>query len=181
MIHTTNSPLFSPASCQALIADTESFMCASPTGWSHIKAGRYNVHGGWVKDIPLARKWFDEPLPSLLYPALAHLFPNLAKNATDLRVQSAYLFKYTAETKAATDVHVNSGLLSFTIALNPQSDYDGGGTWYEALNETVSIPEGHVTFSPGGLRHRGLPGEVGDGVGVGSSRHDIPVGLGFMS
>ncbi|GMI39734.1 hypothetical protein TeGR_g14214, partial [Tetraparma gracilis] len=49
LVHTTRAPLFPSAECRALVEDVESFMSASPEGWSHIKAGRYAVHGGWVK------------------------------------------------------------------------------------------------------------------------------------
>ena len=73
---------------------------------------RYDVHGGWVKDIKGVREWFDGMLRTRLYPCLRGLFPNAAGDGSTLRVQSAYLFKYTAETGAATDVHVDSGLLS---------------------------------------------------------------------
>ena len=96
-------------------------------------------------------------LRTRLYPCLKQLFPNAAGDGSSLRVQSAYLFKYTAETGAATDVHVDSGLLSFTIALNEPEAYDGGGTWFESVDKLVEMPQGHVTFRPGHVRHQGRP------------------------
>ena len=85
----------------------------------------FDVHGGWVKDIEGVKEWFDAMLRTRLYPCLRALFPDAAGDGSSLRVQSAYLFKYTAETGAATDVHVDSGLLSFTIALNEPDQYEG--------------------------------------------------------
>lgn len=96
-------------------------------------------------------------LRTRLYPCLQKLFPHAAGDGSKLRVQSAYLFKYTAETGAATDVHVDSGLLSFTIALNEPEAYDGGGTWFESVDKLVEMPQGHVTFRPGHVRHQGRP------------------------
>ena len=87
-------------------------------------------------------------LRTRLYPCLQKLFPSAAGDGSSLRVQSAYLFKYTAETGAATDVHVDSGLLSFTIALNGRDDYDGGGTWFEATDSLVEMDAGEVTLRP---------------------------------
>ena len=67
-------------------------------------------------------------------PALQRLYPRFveASGGTEsLLLQSAYLFRYDAASRAATDVHVDSALFSFTIALNAADEYDGGGTWYE--------------------------------------------------
>ena len=80
-------------------------------------------------------------LRTRLYPCLRQLFPDAAGDGSSLRVQSAYLFKYTAETGAATDVHVDSGLLSFTIALNEPDQYDGGGTWFESVDNSWRCPK----------------------------------------
>ena len=39
---------------------------------------RYDVHGGWVKDIVRVKEWFDDMLRTRLYPCLRGLFPNAA-------------------------------------------------------------------------------------------------------
>lgn len=155
-IHVTRTPLFTPEECEHVIAMAEAH--AKTAGeWGKIPAGRYDVHGGWVKDIAGVKEWFDDALRTRLYPCLQKLFSGAIEDGSSLRVQSAYLFKYTAETGAATDVHIDSGLLSFTIALNAPSAYDGGGTWFESVDKLVEMPQGHVTFRPGHVRHQGKP------------------------
>ena len=154
-IYVTKEPLFSPAECAELIAAAEAHVEGA---WGTIGAGRHAIFGGWVKDVPPARAWLDARLRAKIYPALCRLYPRLVAGSSSaaLRVQSAYLFKYDAASRAATDVHVDSALLSFTIALNAPDEYDGGGTWYEDRDETVEMPQGGVAFRASGLRHRGL-------------------------
>ena len=127
-IYVAREPLFSRAECAELIAAAEAHVEGA---WGTIGAGRHAIFGGWVKDVPPAREWLDARLRAKIYPALCRLYPRLVAGSSSaaLRVQSAYLFKYDAASRAATDVHVDSALLSFTIALNAPEDYDGGGTW----------------------------------------------------
>lgn len=155
-VHVTATPIFTKEECANVVAMADAY-AAKSGGWTGIEAGRYKVHGEWVKDIDGVREWFDGALRTRLYPALAELFPGVAADTSKLRVQSAYLFKYDAETRAATDVHVDSGLLSFTISLNSADEYDGGGTWFEAEDRLVEMDCGEATFRPGCVRHQGRP------------------------
>ena len=45
---------------------------------------------------------------------------------TKLRVIDAFLVKYTAGKQAGLPVHCDQSLLSYTIALNDPSEYEGG-------------------------------------------------------
>ena len=47
--------------------------------------------------------------------------------------------------------------LALTIALSPPLAFEGGGTYFEYLNATVDMGQGHVTFRPGSVRHAGAP------------------------
>ena len=54
-IHVTKSPLFSQEECQKVIAMADEH-AKNTNGWGKIPAGRYDVHGGWVKDIVRSRR-----------------------------------------------------------------------------------------------------------------------------
>ena len=54
-IHVTKTPLFSQEECQEVIKMADAH-ASNAGGWGKIPAGRYDVHGGWVKDIVRSRR-----------------------------------------------------------------------------------------------------------------------------
>ena len=66
------------------------------------------------------------------------------------------MLKYNS-THPRTDVHIDNGVLALTLALSPQTDYEGGGTFFEHLGEDslVEMDAGHATWRPGSVRHGG--------------------------
>ena len=44
-------------------------------------------------------------------------------------------------------MHIDNGVLAFTLALSPIGDYEGGGTFFEHLGEgaLVEMDAGHAT------------------------------------
>lgn len=157
----TSSPLFTSDECNQVIQNAEAHFQSTNNGkWTTLASGQYDVAGFWIKSIPDVHEWFNTAVKTKLFPLLQRQFPDFC-SADDLVVDNAYLFKYTTETGRRTDVHTDSGCLSFTIALNAPNDYSGGGTWFESLNSTttgsntIEMDQGMVTIRPGGVRHCG--------------------------
>ncbi|CAJ1945159.1 unnamed protein product [Cylindrotheca closterium] len=150
------TPLFSEQECQDVVAKAESHFGDQP--WSRLPSGQYDVAGFWIRDVPSVHEWFNKMLQERLFPLLVKKFPHFVPDMTDLCVDNAYVFKYTPETGRRTDVHTDSGCLSFTISLNKNDEYQGGGTWFEGLEgdtEVIEMNIGQCTVRPGGVKHCG--------------------------
>jgi len=80
-----------------------------------------------------------------------------------LRAHSVSLLKYNTS-HPRTDVHVDNGILAMTLAMTPQNEYVGGGTFFEhmGVDNVLAMDVGHGTFRPGSVRHGGH--KVTDGI-----------------
>jgi tetratricopeptide (TPR) repeat protein len=154
-----DTPLFSREECKDMITKAENHFAGKE--WTTLPSGQYDVAGFWIKSIPECHEWFNRMVQERLFPLLVKKFPHFCPQMEDLVVDNAYLFKYTPETGRRTDVHTDSGCLSFTIALNGKDEYSGGGTWFEGLQGgeddscVIEMDVGGCTVRPGGVRHCG--------------------------
>ena len=112
--------------------------------------------GDWLINLPNTRKWFNDRLESTFFPLLANLFPEVISSPSALRAHSVSLLKYNAS-HPRTDVHIDNGILAMTLAMTPQSQYTGGGTFFEHMgtDNILAMDVGHGTFRPGSVRHGG--------------------------
>ena len=63
--------------------------------------------------------------------------PEAIPTADVLRCHDAFISRYDAAGMASLEVHQDTTDFTFTIALNPASEYEGGGTWFEKLGLAV--------------------------------------------
>jgi hypothetical protein len=70
-----------------------------------------------------------------------------------------HIVKYdiTKKERQKLDMHTDKSEWTFLIALSDGCglDFDGGGTYFEALDATVHVQRGHALVFPGKLRHCG--------------------------
>ena len=157
-IFVSKQPLFSAEECLRVIELAEEEGRGLPPATS----GKYQIGRAWVKEMPSVLEWFNEALRTRLFPALMYNFGDLISGAEALRAHTVLIAKYNAtDGTAQSDVHVDDALLALTIALSPPEDFTGGGTYFEHLNTTVDMGQGHVTLRPGSVRHAGAPIESG--------------------
>jgi len=149
---TEGAPLFSKEEAARVIASAED----EGVHQNEYQSGKFKLGGDWLVNLPRTRSWFNAKLEHTLFPLLHHLFPEIVRSPSVLRAHSVSLLKYN-HTHPRTDVHIDNGVLAMTLAMTPQSDYTGGGTFYEHMGAGNVLPMdvGHGTFRPGSVRHGG--------------------------
>ena len=66
--------------------------------------------------------------------------------------------RYSAEGQRFLPTHLDESQLSLTVALNERSEFDGGGTFFEAAGRALCPEVGRVlAFRGGAVRHGGEP------------------------
>jgi len=158
------TPLFSKDECKNIVEMADNYFdeMDEPT---KLASGQYYIQGFWIKDVQPVSDWFIEKCKSRIFPLLKKQFPSFVDDVEDLVIDTAYLFKYTPQPGLRTEIHTDSGCLSFTFSLNPKEEYEGGGTWVEGLSsdddpnmdEIIEMDVGQCTVRPGGIRHCGNP------------------------
>lgn len=80
-------------------------------------------------------------------------------NRLALDDREPHMVKYdvTKKERQKLDMHTDKSEWTFLIALSNGCgmDYEGGGTYFEALDATVHLSRGHALIFPGRLRHCG--------------------------
>lgn len=151
LIKVTNGPsLFSKEEASKVITDAEEEGVAN----NEYKSGKYKLGGDWLTNLPKTREWFNSRLKDTFFPLLSHLFPEVVSSPAVLRAHSVSLLKYNSS-HPRTDVHIDNGILAMTLAMTPQDEYEGGGTFFEHFDTVLPMDVGHGTFRPGSVRHGG--------------------------
>jgi tetratricopeptide (TPR) repeat protein len=159
VIYQSKNPLFSALDCQALIDEART---AIDVG---LRTERNNVivrdrqptnselGEAKVSTLPRAREWLRDQLHSKLFPVLRNRFGV----GQFLTLHDALIigYGYFGGGCQSQPIHRDSSLLSLNVALSPRSDYEGGGTYFEALGQCLHQEQGHFTCHPGGIMHAG--------------------------
>ena len=107
------------------------------------------------REFPLLAQECWEPVHQV-----THAIFNFSKSKKlQLDDREPHMVKYdvTKKERQKLDMHTDKSEWTFLIALSDGCglDYDGGGTFFEALDATVHVQRGHALIFPGKLRHCG--------------------------
>jgi hypothetical protein len=156
------APLLSPDGCARAVAAAEATAAARPGGadWASGRDfGGVPCAAMPLHEVPSLLAWFNDALRTSVAPLLIAAFPYDIRLPAQLRVLDAFVVRYdaaTPERHLPPHAHADAAF-SLSIALNPEAEYVGGGTFFEASRAVVRPDVGHVLAFRGGVRHGGEP------------------------
>jgi tetratricopeptide (TPR) repeat protein len=156
-IFQSKEPLFDPATCQALIEEARAAITAGleKEGETIVNDPTNSQLGeARVSSLPSGKKWLQEELRDKLFPLLENRFGISAPNMT-LNDALIIGYGYFGGPSRSQPLHRDASILSLNIALSPQSDYEGGGTYFQGIDTILQQEQGHVLCHSGGTMHAG--------------------------
>ena len=104
-----------------------------------------------LSSMPNARQWLQEALQERFVPLLQDRF-----GVTGLTLYDGLVVGAAQAPSRSQPIHRDASLLTINVALSSLDDYTGGGTYFEALDETLKIDRGHLLCHAGGTMHAGV-------------------------
>jgi len=154
ILHRTRSPILSAQECQKIVDEAE--QVAFNIEWTKNRHGNFPTTDLPLVELPETLRFLRVALEERLYPLLRTQFGQYLPDASKLRVADGFVVKYDFEGgQTELKPHRDGSVLSFNIALNPATEFEGGGTWFSSLGDSVEIDQGHVVSHASGLLHGG--------------------------
>lgn len=154
LLHKSNKQIFSTKECQMIVEEAERI--ALQMGWTTNRHGNYPTTDIPIVELPNTMKFLRKALAQRIYPLLRTQFGEYLPAPYNLRVADGFIVKYDAEGgQSELKPHRDGSVLSFNVALNPATEFEGGGTWFNSLNHAVKIDEGEIVSHASGILHGG--------------------------
>jgi len=156
--HVTTEPIFTAEECRAIISEANE---SSEDEWkSHDQYYKAMKITKRIDEMPQMREFFGRACIERIFPLLQKMYPTACPQGSDglrdFRIFTAKVLRYDASSgNDYLGVHHDGSLLTFLIALNDLDEYEGGGTYMEALGKAVRYEAGHLCCHPGIVRHGG--------------------------
>lgn len=154
LVHKTNEPIFTSEECKNIVEEAE-HVCSS-MGWTKNRHGNYPTTDVPIIELPETLAFLRKSLYQRIYPLLRTQFSEFLPDGRKLRVADGFIVKYDAKGgQAELKPHRDGSVLSFNIALNSADDFEGGGTWFDSLDNPIKIDEGEIVSHASALLHGG--------------------------
>ena len=154
LIHKTKKQVFTKKECDDIVAEAE--YVASMSEWTKNRHGNYPTTDLPLVDLPETLKFLRWALVERIYPMLQAQYGMFLPDPTKLRLADGFVVKYDAAGgQRELKPHRDGSVLSFNIALNPASEFEGGGTWFASLDDAIKIDQGEMVTHSSALLHGG--------------------------
>ena len=151
-----NNPLFnivhiknklSNEECNSLIEIAE-----KSNKWTTKRHSYYPTHDVPVSDLPEAQSITEKLLNSIP----SDLVNGYSLNNPKVSYQDLFIVKYSLDGQSHLNMHRDVSILSFVLQLNPNTDFDEGGTYYKHHNKTIRADIGDIVYHCGKIHHSGV-------------------------
>mmetsp|Transcript_94356 Transcript_94356/g.163110 ORF Transcript_94356/g.163110 Transcript_94356/m.163110 type:complete len:242 (-) Transcript_94356:407-1132(-) len=141
--------------CEHIIEEAEKFAMTNG-GWTTQRHKAYPT-----TDIPVAK---IKPLEHVFERVRQAVIPFIEKVHTipgdkKWHFNDLFVVKYEWAPGKQFNLakHQDGSSFSFTVLLNPKTDFEGGGTYYEAYDKVIQPDQGDILVHAGSMRHEGRP------------------------
>jgi hypothetical protein len=169
LIQQTIQPIFSALECDQIIHEAE-YVASQVVPWTTNRHGNYPTTDLPLIELPQTLQFIRRTLLHRIYPNLRSQFSTYLPAPQNLRVADGFVVKYDANNgQKELKPHRDGSVLSFNIALNPSSHYEGGGTWFASIpsssspttdcesTKVIQLEQGQMLSHASALLHGGHP------------------------
>jgi len=143
--------LLSNAMCKSIIDEAEDY--ADISGWTTDRHDNYPTTDNEVTNDWNTYNYISNHVHNKIFKEVERMY-NI--NSYELGINEFFVAKYQNKKnkQSSLDSHVDGSEFSFIIALN--DDYEGGGTYFTELDETIKLKTGDCLIFSGQNRHKGV-------------------------
>ena len=148
------SDCLAKSECENIIAKAEEY--ALRYGWTYDRHKFFPTVDIPTKSVATLRPISNTILNTLVFPQVRKQF---GLHDATFTVADEFIVKYAVDgddrSRDKLDAHRDGSLISYNILLNDSNDFNGGGTYFECINHTVTPKQGSMLLHCGKLRHSG--------------------------
>lgn len=163
LIFLSKQPLLSAETCAWCISEAEEFASRSG-GWTTARHYAVPTTDIPLHSLPRVLQWLKSVVYVRLQSCLRHLFfPHARPDTVGVCIHDAFIVKYSHDplgveaARTHLPLHQDESTHSLTIALNQNTEFDGGGTFFQMLDCSIRPSAGSVLGFSGSLVHGGDP------------------------
>ena len=137
--------------CKWIINETETYV--EKNGWKNDHFKQYPTYDLQLSKLNGVHDYFlkYELTKIMKYIEQSYCLPDEVR----FHISDLNIIKYSDNLQLNLESHVDSGFLTFNIALNGKNEYEGGGTYFDD-GITVNIDKGDMLVHCGKVIHSGL-------------------------
>jgi len=145
IVHVKNK--LSNEECKSLIEIAE-----KSNKWTKNRHDHYPTHDIPTIDLPETKPITDK----LLNTIKLDLVEKYSLINPTVSYQDLFIVKYSLDGQSHLNMHRDVSILSFVLQLNPNTEFDDGGTYYKIHDKTIRSDIGDIVYHCGKLHHSGV-------------------------